>query len=265
MAVLEMENVSLIRSGGPILEHIDWRINPGESWVVMGANGSGKTSLMTLILGYQWPTEGTITVLGARYGRVDLREHRKRIAWVSHHLTEWMTRDHGHQTVRDLVAAGPEAIIGASPNHRPDPFALHEALSHFKILERAQTRFGILSQGEKTRVLLARAHLAAVDLIVMDEPCSGLDIRGREELLALIRDHLSQIPTTPIIYVTHHVEEIMPEFTHVLLLKSGRVLARGPKREVLTAQNLSVALGVPVTVEIVHGRPWARVSWGASS
>ncbi len=256
MPILDIQSVSLERSGRALLQDINWRIEAGESWVVMGLNGSGKTSLMTLITGYQWPTGGTIEVLGARYGSVDLREHRKRIGWVSHHLSEWMTRDHGHVAVRDLVASGPDAIIGKSSASREQSAKLGSCLRQFGLLERADTRFGLLSQGEKTRVLLARATLSQAELILMDEPCSGLDIRGREELLALIEEQLGSVP---VIYVTHHVEEIVPGFTHVLLLQAGQILAAGPKQEVLTSENLSATFQVPVSVNIVHGRPWARV------
>lgn len=256
MPVLKIQSVTLERSGRTLLQDINWRIEAGESWVVMGLNGSGKTSLMTLITGYQWPTAGTIEVLGARYGSVDLREHRKRIGWVSHHLSEWMSRDHGHLAVRDLVASGPDAIIGSPPSPRAHSAPLTSCLHQFGLLERAETRFGLLSQGEKTRVLLARAYLSQAELILMDEPCSGLDIRGREELLTLIGEQLGR---TPVIYVTHHVEEVVPGFTHVLLLQAGQILAAGPKGDVLTSENLSATFQVPISVDIVHGRPWARV------
>lgn len=132
-------------------------------------------------------------------------------------------------------------------------------LTRFSLRKHAANRFSLLSQGEKTRVLLARAYLSAPELIVMDEPCSGLDIRGREELLQSIVQGLTQPEPIPVVYVTHHADEIMPGFTHVLLLKEGRIFRSGPKSEVLQSETLSAAFDVPVTVEMVYNRPFVRV------
>ncbi len=259
-SIVELRHVTLERPGRTILNAINWTVRPGQHWIVMGLNGSGKTSLLTLILGYTWPTGGEVEVLGQLYGTVDLREHRKRMGWVSQHLAEWMTRDHGHVSVRDLVESGREAVIGKSLGQGEAPYHLGEVLDTFRLRSLAHTRFSSLSQGEKTRVLLARAWMAQVELLILDEPCSGLDIRHREELLALIGQHFTRASSTHVIYVTHHPEEILPGFTHALLLHQGAVFAQGRKEEVLTSKNLSAILEVPVDVEFVHGRPWIRVT-----
>lgn len=258
MDILRMNNVRWERARQTVLDQITWVIKPGQHWVVMGANGSGKTSLLTLIMGYEWPTQGEIQVLGHRYGAVDLREIRKHIGFVSHHLSEWMTRDHGHRTVRELVSGGRDAVIG---QNLPAAFDIdaRAALEQFGLTSRAHTRFSPLSQGEKTRVLLARAWMAQNDLLILDEPCSGLDVKSREFLLRDINRFLERPRGGHVIYVTHHVEEILPGFTHVALLKEGRIQAAGPRSAILTNENLSVAFDIPVQINHLHGRPWLAV------
>jgi len=164
---VNLSNVSFERQNRMILENINWTINPGEHWVLMGLNGSGKTSLLTLIMGYEWPSRGHVDVLGHRYGTVDLRDLRKRIGWVSHHLSEWMSRDYGHLSVVELVSGGLDAIIGKSRS-TVTAKDTGSALASFELKELAHSRFSHLSQGEKTRVLLARAWMAEVDLLIGD-------------------------------------------------------------------------------------------------
>jgi iron complex transport system ATP-binding protein len=240
MSVVQMRSVTVERGQRTILANIDWRVMPDEHWVVLGANGSGKTTLLTLLTGYEWPTSGHIAVFGEPYGAVDLRELRKRIGWVSHPLSDWMTRSHGQTAVADLVASGRLAMVGRGPLGA-DPFAT-------------------LSQGEKTRVLLARAWMADLALLILDEPCAGLDIKGREQLLNLVDDYLqNRGQPVPLIYVTHHAEEILPGFTHVLLLKDGRAVAQGPRAEMLRDTLISEIFDVPVHVHNQGGRPWIEV------
>ncbi len=257
--VLELTNITLERQSRTILRNINWMIEPGQQWVVMGLNGSGKTSLLTIITGYQWPTFGKVSVLGRRYGTVDLREMRKHIGWVSQHLAEWMTRDHGHQQVKALVASGREAVIG-NGRWPTDDDRLESVMQKFDLIRLARSPFSSLSQGATPRVLLARAWMADVSLLILDEPCSGLDIAGREHLLGFIQPYLDrQDAATPVIYVTHHPEEILPGFTHALLLKDGRVSAQGPVDEVLTDSRLSEAFGVPVRIQHIGGRRWVQI------
>ncbi|PSR22948.1 MAG: ABC transporter [Sulfobacillus acidophilus] len=258
--VLSLNGVTLERRHRTILRNISWTVQPDEHWVVMGANGSGKTSLLTLITGYEWPTQGHVAVFGHRYGTVDLRELRKRIGWVSHHLSEWMARDHGHVAVSDLVASGHQAVIGKGTED-PPPGRLQSALAQFDLERLGHSAFAALSQGEKTRVLLARAWMARVELLILDEPCSGLDLKGREQLLLLIQRYMTHPQeSVRVIYVTHHPEEIVPGFTHGLVLKDGQVFAQGPLSDILTDHILSEALDVPVHLQIIGGRPWVRVN-----
>lgn len=258
--VLELADITVERQNRTILSHIYWRIESGEQWVLMGLNGSGKTSLLTLIAGYEWPSHGQVSVLGQRYGTVDLREMRKRIGWVSHHLSEWMSRDHGHVAVKDVVQSGRLAVVGRGPATPAATARAAQVLAKFELEQLADNRFASLSQGEKTRVLLARAWMADVSLLILDEPCSGLDIAAREQLLRFVNQYLTDADSfVSVIYVTHHPEEILPGFTHALLLQDGRVLAQGRVAEMLTPALLSEAFRVSLDVQMVGGRHWVQV------
>lgn len=257
--VLHLRDITVERRQRTILSNINWTIEQDQQWVLMGLNGSGKTSLLTLITGYQWPTQGHVSVLGQAFGTVDLRELRKRIGWVSHHLAEWMTRDHGHVSVRELVESGRDAVVGKGRAQALVP-AVTAALGQFDLESLSLTPFATLSQGEKTRVLLARAWMAEVELLILDEPCSGLDIKGREAFLSLVAQYLKRAGRRiHLIYVTHHPEEILPGFTHALILKNGRVFSSGTLDQVLTDDTLSRAFDVRLTVQRLGGRPWVQV------
>lgn len=253
---IELTNLSLSRQGRAILHQINWRMDSNQHWVILGLNGSGKTSLLTLVMGYEWPSEGQVAVLGHEYGTVDLRQLRRQIGWVSNHLIEWMTRDHGHVQVKDLINAGPEAVIGKTAHTSP---RTAHALQTFHLDTVANSRFSQLSQGEKTRVLLARAWIMDVRLLILDEPTSGLDIKRREEFLTLIGTYLRQTNSVQVIYVTHHPEEIRPEFTHALLIKEGKIVAQGPRDHVLTDPLLSHTFDIEVETHMMHGRIWVQI------
>ncbi len=254
--LVDFDQVYFIRQNRAILSDINWQINPGEQWVVMGLNGSGKTSLLALVMGYEWASRGRVTVLGHELGRVDTRELRKRIGWVSHYLAEWISREHGRTMVEDLVESGTIAVIGKQAGDVRPTNQTHQILRQFELDHLAKSLFQTLSQGEKTRVLLARAWRAQVDLLILDEPCSGLDIRGREHVLGFVQQYLER--STPLIYVTHHPEEILPSFSHALILKNGRTCAQGVLSEVFTGPRLSQALEVPLQVHRSDGRYWIQ-------
>ncbi|MCY0877399.1 MAG: ATP-binding cassette domain-containing protein [Firmicutes bacterium] len=257
--VIDVEQVSLERPHRRILDSVTWRMGPREHWVLLGPNGSGKTSLLTLLMGYEWPTRGRISVLGRVYGQVDLREVRKEIGWVSHHLAEWMTRDHGDARVNEIVASGKDASIGRGLQP-PAADGTEAALDLFGLRRLAASPFRTLSQGEKMRALLARAWVAQARLLILDEPCSGLDITGREHFLSILGQWMRhQDRAIPVVYVTHHPEEILPTFTHALLLKQGRVLAQGPIDATLTSAQLSQAFEVPLVLHTRQGRRWVEV------
>ena len=243
-----------------ILEGIDWAVERGQHWVILGANGSGKTSLLSTLTGYMPPTAGEISVLGETYGRTDWRELRKRVGIVSssiHQLVE------GHQTSLDTIIGGRHAIIGMWGGVRSSERSQAEKILRLIEAEAIRNRpWRVLSQGERQRVLIGRALMARPELLILDEPCAGLDPVAREHFLQFL-GRVAQTRHTPtLVLVTHHVEEIIPVFSHVLLLRRGEVLAAGPKSRVLTSRLLSHAFGA--SVELRHQRSRYSITVSAS-
>ena len=235
--VIELQAIRYVRNGNCILDTVNWHIEAGSHWALLGANGSGKTSLLKIITGYEWPTEGEVRVMGETFGQCDLRTLRKTVGWVSTAIEQRLPTE---DTSLVIALSGIDASIGlyrnydVEENRRADA-ALHRiAADHL-----AERPFGLLSQGEQQRVLIARALINDPALLILDEPCAGLDPRAREELL----DHLQQLALSPdaptMIFVTHHLEEIGPFITHALLLRQGRVLASGPIGAAITDHTLS--------------------------
>lgn len=252
-----------VRQGGRlILQDIDWTVGKGEHWALVGANGSGKTTLLKVITGYLWPTRGAVEVLGERFGTVDLRDLRRRIGWVTQSLGEQIARHHGDDSALSVVVSGREASIGLY--REVGLSAWDEArtlLSWIGGEALADRPFEVLSQGERQRVLLARAWMSHPRLLILDEPGSGLDLVARESFLNGLDRLVAGASDPPtVLYVTHHIEEILPWFTHALVLKEGRVGGRGPKDEALADEILSSAFGVAVEVLWRNGRPWLTLA-----
>ena len=256
--VLDLAGVDLVRDGRTILDGIDWRVRAGERWVVVGPNGSGKTTLCRLASLYVHPTAGAVSVLGQRMGRCDVRALRTQVGVTSQALADLMRPE---LRAADIVLTGRYAAL--TPWwHAYDGTDRARAAS---LLERigcahlADARYGTLSAGERQRVLLARALVNDPSLLVLDEPTAGLDLAGREQLVALLSE-VAVADTGSVVLVTHHVDEIPPGFTHVLMLGGGRVVARGPLEATLTAERLSTCFGLPLRLARRDGRWWA---WGA--
>jgi iron complex transport system ATP-binding protein len=255
--VIDVKNLIWQRDETTILRDINWQVKEGEHWCIVGLNGSGKTSLLQMISGYMWPTRGEIRVLGHRYGEVDLRELRKSIGWVSSAL---MAKIHDHETAFRLVLSGREASIGLySTPAAEDMDKAAELLRTFGCEALRDRPFRALSQGEKQKILIARALMASPRLLILDEPCTGLDLLSREQLLAMVEKIAAQPDAPTLLYVTHHIEEILPCFTHTLLLKKGEVAAAGENQAILTAEQLTRFFGVPVNIHRSRGRLWVSI------
>jgi iron complex transport system ATP-binding protein len=258
-SVVHTKDVRWIREGRTILDQVSWEVKKGEHWAIAGLNGSGKTSLLNIITGYQWPTSGEVHVLGQQLGRVDLRELRKSIGWVSTSLGE-RYQGRPSDTALEVVLSGKFASIGLYEEPSTvDKENAHKLLQSFHVQHLAEKPYYNLSQGEKQKVIIARAWMANPKLIILDEPCTGLDIAAREELLSTIHN-LSTVPEGPtILYVTHHIEEIVPSFTHALLLKDGQVVAAGEKGAVFTAPLLEDTFKLPINLRWESKRAWISV------
>jgi iron complex transport system ATP-binding protein len=251
-AVVELAGVSLRRGGVEILADLDWRVERGGHCVLFGANGSGKTTLLKVVAGYEWPSRGTVTVLGERFGCTPLAALRQRLGWVTSAFLQWIPP---RESARQTVLSGPRATAGL--RHRPS--AEEEAraaalLTDLGLGAAADRPFAVLSQGERQRTLIARALMARPQLLILDEPCAGLDLAAREDLLASL-ERLAAGPDAPtLIHVTHHVEEVSPLFGQALVLRQGRALASGATEATLTGETLSRAFDRPVIVRRQDGR-----------
>ena len=236
---------------------VTWSVELDERWVVIGPNGAGKTSLLRIAAAHEHPSSGTAYVLGERLGRVDMSELRARVGLSSSALSQRVPEG---EVVRDLVVSAGYAVMGRWREQYDDvdyeqAIDMLESVGAEHLAERA---YGTLSEGERKRVLIARSMMTDPELLLLDEPAAGLDLGGREELLARLED-LANDPDSPaLVLVTHHVEEIPRGFTHVLLLRAGAVVAEGPIDEALTAQTLTDAFGMSLALEWFSGRWSAR-------
>ncbi|HEX3012477.1 MAG TPA: ABC transporter ATP-binding protein [Syntrophomonadaceae bacterium] len=256
--VIEMKNVSWAREKKTILDQINWEVKSGEHWAILGLNGSGKTTMLKMINGYTWPTRGEVSVLGQDFGSYDLRELRKSIGWVSSALQERM---YGSDRAQDVVISGKYASIGLyfiqpTAEDLAQALELMERLDCSHLIDRA---YEACSQGEKQRLLIARALMASPRLLIMDEACSGLDFLAREALLASINELAADPDGPTIFFVTHHIEEILPVFNRTLLLRRGQIFASGESQEILNSTVLSEFFETRVQVSWQNNRAWLSI------
>ena len=255
--VLRLDGAGVRRSGRWILESIDWTVNPGERWVVVGPNGAGKTTLLAIASTYLWPTVGSVEVLGWRIGRVDARELRRRVGYVSASLGEQFD---GDLRVLDLVVSARDAALAPWWGRFGDDDRSRalDCLTRMGCAPLAERSFGSLSSGERQRVQIARTLMTSPDLLLLDEPAAGLDLGAREDLIERLTALAGSPSPAGIAMVTHHLEEIPPGFGHALVLADGRCVAAGPVEAALSAATLSAAYGLDLHLEMAAGRYHAR-------
>jgi iron complex transport system ATP-binding protein len=258
MNIVNLQDIHLSISKEKILKDISFEVKKGENWAFLGLNGSGKTSLVQIIAGYRWPTSGKVQVLGETFGECYLPDLRKRIGWVSDSLDEFY-QNLPYETVFTSVLSGKTATFGVHDDGpEEDVEKAKTIIEQFGLTHKINSGILTLSQGEKKKVYFARSWMAETELLILDEPCAGLDIYSRENLLSLINEY-GEKDQQSMIYVTHYIEEIVPSITHVLLMKEGEVIARGEKKEVLTEENLEKSLKVPVNLYWENERAWVSV------
>jgi iron complex transport system ATP-binding protein len=254
---LELRDVSYVAAGRKILRSINWTVQRREHWAILGPNGSGKTTLLRLACGYLWPNAG-----GAVYRKGKILTHlpelRRSIGWVTSTLTaEIPAREKALRTVVSGKFAQIGYIEGFGGEASRQDYRLAESyLAQMGCGELSDQEFGVLSQGEQQKVLIARARMTKPYLIILDEPCAGMDPGARENFLATLRDLGKQKKIPSLIYVTHHIEEILPLFAKTLVLKEGSVLHSGTTRAVLRRNVLEELYGAPLDIIKKKGRCW---------
>ena len=256
-AILELSSISVQRGDRIILGPLDWQVLEGQRWVVLGPNGAGKTTLLQICSSLIHPTTGSITILGQTLGKVDVFELRTRIGLTSSALVDQLPSD---ELVMDVVLTAAYAMFGRWQEKYDlwDESRAMALLTALGVRELGNRVYGTLSDGEKKRVQIARALMADPELLLLDEPASALDLGGREDLLKRI-ETFSKDPLAPAtVVVTHHIEEIPSGTTHALLLRDGKTVAQGEIESVINDENLSVAYGLPISVQAEHGRYFAR-------
>jgi iron complex transport system ATP-binding protein len=256
---LALSDIHLRRDGVTLLDCVSISVHHDERWVLLGPNGSGKTSLTRVMALYEHPTSGTVEVLGERLGRTDVRELRRRVGYVSAALADELRDD---LTAHDVVKTARYAALEPWWHRYTDADAerAEHCLRQFGVGHLAARRLGTLSSGERQRVLLARAVMNEPDVIVLDEPSARLDLGGREQLIGALADLAADEHAPPFVLVTHHVDEIPPGVSHAGLIVGGRLVASGPIEHVLTSRAISDCFDVEMTVE---RRPDGR--WSAWS
>lgn len=251
-ALLSIDRLSIERGDSHLLRDITWQISPGQHWVILGANGSGKTALLSALSGYLPPTRGRIFFEGQEFGHCDWQVARRRMALVSSAVSQ---RIEDSALPLETVAAGRRWILNPwAPPAKADRTSALKALRKMGMAHLAERPWLFLSQGERQRVLIARALVVEPSLLILDEPCSGLDPVAREKFLTTIDRLATRTPSPSVVLVTHHVEEITPLYTHVLQLRQGRCVAAGPITESLTEPNLTRTFGASVRLHRADGR-----------
>jgi len=255
--VFVADALELVREGRLLLDKITFAVRAGEHWALLGPNGAGKSTLLRVLATYAHPTRGRVDILGRRLGRVDVFTLRPLIALVSSHQPV-----HSARTVRELVLTGATGTIDLLARWTPSSADLNQADIAMELMDLsplAGTRWPVLSQGERSRALIARALAGKPRVLLLDEPAAGLDLAGREQLLTCLDDLRTRHPELATVLVTHHLEELPASTTHALLLLDGRMVAAGPAADVLTSDRVSTCFGYRVTIGCHAGR-WTCVA-----
>ena len=252
-----MHGVGVVRDGATLVDHVDWLVDQDQRWVILGPNGAGKTTLLRIASTRLFPTRGTVDILGERLGRVDVFELRPRIGLSSAALGE---RIPAREKVKDVVLTASYGMVG----RWRERYDIHDEVRAEHVLKQlgcahlADRTYGTLSEGERKRAQIARALMTDPEMLLLDEPAAGLDLGGREDLVARLAAVAADPDAPTAVLVTHHVEEIPVGFTHALLLRGGQVVAAGPLHESMTQESLSHTFGIALRLDYRDGRFAAR-------
>ena len=241
--IIDAQHLSCKSGKSYIIQDINWQVKKGEHWIVFGVNGCGKTTLLSTVTGFQKYTHGQLNVFGQPYSKQNIIEHRKRIGWVS---GSFFDKYYHHEQVLTIVLSGLTGTLNINGQITDqDIVNAKKWLNRFDLLNKQDMPYDFLSKGQRQNVLLARALIADPDILILDEPASGLDVLSREKMLNLMENMAIHTNKT-FIYVTHYLEEILPAFDHALLLKNGKVFDKGDTTAIFTDENLTNFLDHPV-------------------
>jgi iron complex transport system ATP-binding protein len=250
--VIDLVDATVVREGRKLLDSVTWSVREGERWVMLGPNGAGKTTLLQIAATQLFPTAGSVRVLGQRLGAVDVFELRPRIGVASSAIADRLPRG---ERVRDVVLTAAYGMTGRWRERYEDQDVSRadDILAWWGLPDFAERTYGTLSEGERKRALIARSLMSDPELLLLDEPAAGLDLGGREDLVYRLGNHAKD-PAAPVtVLITHHVEEIPPGFTHILMLRQGGVVASGPIATTLTSEAATVCFGVKLEVTPYDG------------
>ena len=252
-----LRGVTVRRGATAVLAGVDWTVRAGERWVILGPNGAGKTTLLQVAGARLWPTSGSVEILGQLLGTIDVRRLRPRVALVSGSVIRQLREN---VLAREVVVSGLHAALETWwDSYSEEDWGKADRLLTLGGVEGIGKRaFGVISEGERQQVLLARALMGDPELILLDEPFAGLDLGARERLLVRLAGLSTDAADVPIVLVTHHCEEIPPGFTHAALVRGGELVSAGPLPDVITSPLVSECFGLAVTVGCTDGRWWSR-------
>ncbi|WP_420098850.1 ABC transporter ATP-binding protein [Corynebacterium sp.] len=262
--VVDLRDVALVRDGRHVLHPVTWQVEVDERWILIGPNGAGKTSLLTIAGARQYPSSGTARIVGETLGRTDVRELRTAVGMSSAAVAHQVP---GEEKVIDLVISAGYDVMGRWRERydRGDELRALEILEQMGAVHLGEQTWQTLSEGERKRVLIARALMTDPELLLLDEPGAGLDLGGREDLVVMLGELAADPGAPATVMVTHHVEEIPPGFTHGMILDEGRVVAQGLLEDVMTSENLTRAYHQPISLTVDDGRYFARRTRNAGS
>ncbi len=259
---VDIKNADLFIGEKQVLFNINWQIEKGEHWFILGSNGAGKTTLTRMMLGYIWPRYGAeISVLGKTFGKCDLCQLRKRITWISPYLVSWTSNS--KWSVQKVVISGVDSTIGLYRKATSEELSKSEELLYdldFDVLKIKDKTFGNLSSGEQVKVLIARALMSEPEIMVLDEACVHLDLKAREHLLDIIEKFASRKSSPTVIFITQRIEDIIPLFNKGITIKNGRITASGLREDIITESNIKNLFELDVElVKTANGRYWPIV------
>ena len=256
--ILNYKNITFKRDGRKILKDINWKVCESENWALLGLNGSGKSTILSMIPAYTFATSGELSVFGKTFGSCVWNDVKTKVGFVSSTLNNFSDRLNT-QTLSEVVLSGKYNSIGIYQEiTQQDREEANKIIDDFKLTQLKTNKFSTLSQGEQRKTLLARAFMNKPELLILDEPCSGLDIRAREIFLKSLEENFKN-KNMPFIYVTHQIEEIISSVTHVAILDKGEIVAQGNKFEVLTEENLSKLFDIDLKIEWSNDRPFLLI------